>query len=436
MFQKLLLTALFAGNLCSAQIYDFNTDGDFEGWTGALNCTTSVANGYLTITPTDENTIAKVSNNTLSIDADSNKYIHFFYKNLSVATNATNNAVGNGNDQLRFEAGNGVEYGGNNNPINLNSSDFEVKTVNMSNTTNFNWWSGTLTAIHLYPRRNNSGSDTDDIQITRIEISNSSVPTPLPGPAFVENFETWAGTIGNNNGNTENTQGEYVIVANPETGGINTSSNVLKSEQTTGSPKWDWVALQNIGTILLDDNNGKAIRFKIMSETETTFTLAVIPFLGGGSFKGPDNILGNEDDNLNEREITVTAGEWQEVEFDFTNYVAINGGAFSRLDIVFNRDENRDGDIYYIDELQQVSPSSLSSSSPTFSNLTIYPNPTTGIINLSDISKIGETIIISNVLGQVVKTVKTNNVIDISNLPQGIYFLQTKNLLIKKIIKK
>ena len=68
-------------------------------------------------------------------------------------------------------------------------------------------------------------------------------------------------------------------------------------------------------------------------------------------------------------------------------------------------------------------------------NLKVYPNPTTGIVNISDISNI-ETITISNVLGQVVRTYGAQNTIDISDLKDGVYFLQADNGFKRKIVKK
>ena len=60
------------------------------------------------------------------------------------------------------------------------------------------------------------------------------------------------------------------------------------------------------------------------------------------------------------------------------------------------------------------------------SKFLIYPNPTTGIINLK--SEFNGEFIIVNQLGQAVKTFKViaNNVnsINVDNLPQGIYFIK------------
>ena len=66
--------------------------------------------------------------------------------------------------------------------------------------------------------------------------------------------------------------------------------------------------------------------------------------------------------------------------------------------------------------------------------INIYPNPTSGLVTISDISGIS-TIKITNSVGQVVKTFAAQTSIDISDLPKGIYILQANNGLKRKIVK-
>ena len=75
-----------------------------------------------------------------------------------------------------------------------------------------------------------------------------------------------------------------------------------------------------------------------------------------------------------------------------------------------------------------------------FNDTTIaaFPNPTTGLVNITNSSKIIEQITVSNLFGEDLKFKITNdlkNEIDISNLPKGIYFIKVKSDVGEKVIK-
>lgn len=76
-------------------------------------------------------------------------------------------------------------------------------------------------------------------------------------------------------------------------------------------------------------------------------------------------------------------------------------------------------------------------------NINIYPNPTTGILNLeTDNFSFSENaeIKITNLLGQIIRACKLENKINISSLKNGIYFLQVFNngklFAVEKIVKE
>ncbi|WP_298319429.1 T9SS type A sorting domain-containing protein [uncultured Aquimarina sp.] len=69
-----------------------------------------------------------------------------------------------------------------------------------------------------------------------------------------------------------------------------------------------------------------------------------------------------------------------------------------------------------------------------FSTVSVYPNPTSDLITISGLNNI-EEITIHNTLGQLVKNVKNTNTVDISDLENGIYFLETNNQLKRKVLK-
>ena len=69
------------------------------------------------------------------------------------------------------------------------------------------------------------------------------------------------------------------------------------------------------------------------------------------------------------------------------------------------------------------------------SNITVFPNPTTGIIQI-DSKEVIEKVIVRNVLGEIIKESKSTK-IDIYNQANGIYFVEIitiKGKLSKKVI--
>jgi len=74
---------------------------------------------------------------------------------------------------------------------------------------------------------------------------------------------------------------------------------------------------------------------------------------------------------------------------------------------------------------------------PSISKIIIYPNPTNGIISVSEENQYEIEII--NIEGKVIKPLYKNDEIDLSSQPDGIYFLKIitdKEIIVKKIIKQ
>ncbi|MDP5157925.1 MAG: PQQ-dependent sugar dehydrogenase [Flaviramulus sp.] len=93
---------------------------------------------------------------------------------------------------------------------------------------------------------------------------------------------------------------------------------------------------------------------------------------------------------------------------------------------------NNAGSISANNTAQWSSPNLLSLSENTKNKkISIYPNPTTGIVNLSKEQEWS----LYNIHGKIIKTGKSN-VLTVSSYPSGIYFLKIKNSSTLKIIKK
>ncbi|NJB81860.1 T9SS type A sorting domain-containing protein [Wenyingzhuangia aestuarii] len=267
--------------------------------------------------------------------------------------------------------------------------------------------------------------------IKNLLLAVTLVSTVFTYGQYSQDFETTTLTPTTRTGDAAQATG--VKTANPVKAGLNTSDNSFEITLTDTAPSWRWLAANNPGGTY-GSAAGTFIKFKFLSVNETSVTIQLEPWLGGTNYLTEEQTFTG-----------LTLNTWYEVEFDLSNAVAKSDGTtlagaepgyMGRLDFKFNATGTYDGDVYYIDDIEQGVAETLSSASPSFKNVGVYPNPTTGIINISDISNIPGDISISNVLGQVVKTVKAANTITISDLPQGIYFLQTGNQLIKKVIKK
>jgi len=81
--------------------------------------------------------------------------------------------------------------------------------------------------------------------------------------------------------------------------------------------------------------------------------------------------------------------------------------------------------------------------SPNMSSWMIYPNPTTGLITITGLLQEATRITVYNVLGELVydqlMTDPDNALIDLSNLPDGVYLLQLqygREIMRGKIIKQ
>lgn len=59
--------------------------------------------------------------------------------------------------------------------------------------------------------------------------------------------------------------------------------------------------------------------------------------------------------------------------------------------------------------------------------ITLFPNPTTGLLNIPNTTNQTYTYVVSNMLGQSVQSGKTQNQIDVSQLQKGVFFIQLKN---------
>ncbi len=250
------------------------------------------------------------------------------------------------------------------------------------------------------------------------------VTTTFNGQTTILDFEPGKTfNIGNNKGSSPQQDG--IAAANPITNGINSSANAVSITLETSAPNWSFPIINEIGSVPGGWNftNGKYMQIKVLSEDLTDFTLTLRPWVSGTA----------ADPSVTQSFTGVTLNEWFIAEFD---YSGIADGWANRIDVWFNKDGSVGaGEVFYIDDITQSSNATVSTKYIDNPKLNVYPNPTNGIVNISIVEGIN-TITVTNVNGQVLKTFPAQNAIDISDLVSGVYFLQADNGLNRKIIKE
>jgi len=151
-------------------VYEFDTDGDDEGFSTLVDATSVTAGGSITITPSAPGTdIAKVTNGINSVNATTNSHMHIVYQNLS----SDNNQL---RMQFRSSVDNYVAFIGANTSINQNMTSFETISLDLA-TLKPTEWSGLAQDIQLAIRNtNNTGnsSSAGDFVVDRIVFNSNA----------------------------------------------------------------------------------------------------------------------------------------------------------------------------------------------------------------------------------------------------------------------
>jgi|GEM_PF-1569870 len=122
----------------------------------------------------------------------------------------------------------------------------------------------------------------------------------------------------------------------------------------------------------------------------------------------------------------------------FTKEIDLSDYASKEIEIHFEMTAEKKNVLLYLDDLQLVSDSSLSLEESNFTkSVTVYPNPTRNYIHIRHPETV--TNYLYNPEGDLITTTNLNS-LDMSNLPNGLYFLKTVdasgNHYNHKVIKK
>ncbi|WP_161555163.1 T9SS type A sorting domain-containing protein [Dokdonia sinensis] len=143
-------------------VYNFDTDGDNEGWRGISGTTETVAGGVLNL-DFDGSTSPRIAQESFNVDADANQYVNITLQNNSAT-----------DDQMRVsypKTGGGRVF--KNTIITTADSEFTTYQVDLSNAD----WTGVVEDIQIQFRNEAAGASdgTGNVDIDSIEFNNEEV---------------------------------------------------------------------------------------------------------------------------------------------------------------------------------------------------------------------------------------------------------------------
>ena len=207
------------------------------------------------------------------------------------------------------------------------------------------------------------------------------------------------------NGLYSNSKNSNIRTTNP----INLN-NVLKAELSFYA-KWNIEKGYDYTTIEISNNNG----------------ITWIPQCGKYSSNGTIS------QSLNMPLYDGIQSNWVKETIDLSNYFGTN----ILLRFRFRSDSLENADGFYFDDLKVtvINSNPLKTDNFELNNLTISPNPTSTSLTVNTTSGIDKYKIYS-ISGQLLANEKLNvDKIDVSNLSNGVYFIELSNTNIKKILK-
>jgi len=237
--------------------------------------------------------------------------------------------------------------------------------------------------------------------------------------------QNWTWTVFGNGTNSLNT---HSITANPNSSGINTSATCAKYIVNSDGAPWAGVESKHgtdLGSFTFNANNSF---IKIMVY-KAVISPVGIKFADPSGWAQPEIKVSNTKIN-----------EWEELTFNFSSRI----GDRSCDQIIIFPDypsARTAGSTNYWDNISFSGTTGVKDNKMA-ENITMYPNPVQDKLVIKSEQEINQ-VIISNLLGQNIKTVVVNNreaEIDLSQVSSGNYFISFKladgQLATQKLIKK
>ena len=164
------------------------------------------------------------------------------------------------------------------------------------------------------------------------------------------------------------------------------------------------------------------------------FTLQIISPIATGSVYLYPWIGGTKQAAIIANFTGASSTEWKTLEFDLTSAPE---GYLSRMDFEFHTGSNLvAGDVYYIDNIKQLTISTLSLKNYELLKITTFPNPAKKTISIGSEKENIKEVKIYDITGKEVKSFKGHLNLDISNLQPGLYLIKTDTGRLAKFIKQ
>ena len=137
---------------------------------------------------------------------------------------------------------------------------------------------------------------------------------------------------------------DAAVVANPFSGGLNTSANVWKFTKNAGAASWagTWTPIAAPNGVPINIDNGSKFKMLVYA-TETGKSLHF-------QLEQPSSGIGNQSVDV---PITVANG-WQELTFDFGTLGIPAGTTFKQIVFQYNLAGDGTGEVIYIDNVRQT----------------------------------------------------------------------------------
>ncbi len=272
----------------------------------------------------------------------------------------------------------------------------------------------TRLAIFFNAGNDNGGTDKyyiDNISWSRAPYTNCVMTFESPD-LTVTNWRYFA------NGSQDATP--FEVVANPNPGGANNSTNVGIFVEANDGAEFAGMYADLEAPIAFPDLANKTIRMKVLSDNTAVMTMKLEGSAVGAPSSGDNNVD------------YTTPGNWQELTWNFANVA--DDGQYKRLTLILNFGVVPAATTFhYFDDIvigAGMCSTVGTNEQPVIERLSIAPNPTTGEVLVRNAGEL-RAFVVYDLLGKVVLRQQTsgqNNVsLELSNLSAGMYTIAAFN---------